>query len=120
MDEPTSVEPAKCGRQGYCESKESPDLHRLVDEAVEGLASCVFDDEHRPPVLAHQVQRQQRPRSVKVVLEFVFVCEAVDAIEGWMRCARYESVPGALNIIAPQFAKDAFGVFPQHFYRVIV
>jgi hypothetical protein len=88
-----------------------------VDKAVEGLSSCVFHDEHRPPVLAHEVQRPQRPRSVKVVLEFVFVCEPIDAFKGRMRCAvkdRYESVPFALSIIAPQSAEDTFSVFPQH------
>ena len=39
------------------------DLHRLPDEAIERLASCVVDHEHRLPALAQQFQWPQCPGS---------------------------------------------------------
>ena len=91
-------------RQGHCESQKSSDLHGLADKAIEGLASGVLDNQHRPPGLAHELHRPQRPRTVEVVLEFVFVCETIDALKRRMLSAGEdgcESIPMALIIIAP-------------------
>ncbi len=87
------------------------------DKAIEGLASRVLDNQHRPPALAYELHRPQRPRTVEVVLKFVFVCETIDALKRRMLSAGkngYESMRMALSIIAPYFAEDTFSVFPQH------
>jgi len=37
---------------------------RGADKTIEGLASCVLDNQHRPPALAHELHRPQCPRAV--------------------------------------------------------
>jgi hypothetical protein len=52
-----------------------------------------------------------------VIFEFVFVREAIDALEGWMTGADhggYERMPMTLGIVARHSAEDTFGVFPQN------
>ena len=108
VNESTSVEPAKCGRQRHGEPQKSSDLHRLADKAIEGLTSGVLDNQHRPPALAHELQWPQRPVGSEVVLEFVFAGETIDALERRMLGAGkdgYESVPVARGIIAPSLQK---------------
>ena len=46
VDEPASMELTECARQGHRKSEKLSDLHRLTDEAIERLASCVVDNEH--------------------------------------------------------------------------
>ena len=96
MDEPASVELTECAGQGHCESEKLSDLHRLADEAIERLASCVVDNQHGLPAFAHELQWPQCPRAVQVLSKFVFVCEAIDALERRVLSAGkdgYESVP---------------------------
>jgi hypothetical protein len=117
MDEPTSVELAKCARQAHSEAEKLADLDGLANKVIEGFTSAVLDTEHRAPSFAHKFHGPQRPRSVKVVLKFVFVGETIDALKRPMLGAAeagYESVPVALGIVAPQSAKDTIGVLPQH------
>ena len=122
MNESTSVEPAKCGRQRHGEPEKSSDLHGLADKAIEGLTSGVLDNQHRPPALAHELHWPQRPVGSEVVLEFVFVGETIDALERRMLGAGKdgdERVPIARSTIAPESAKGTSGVLPQHLYRVV-
>ena len=67
VDQPASVELPDCAGQRHGESEELSDLHRLPDEAIERLASCVVDHQHRLPALAHEFHRPQCPRTVQVV-----------------------------------------------------
>ena len=78
------------------------DLHRLPDEAIERLATCVIDHEQRLPALAHQFKRPQCPRTVQVASEFVFVRESIDALQRRVLGSGrdgYERVPLALSIM---------------------
>src|SRR5262249_28429541 len=59
--------------------------------------------------------------AIEVVLELVFVCEAIDALECWMCGADvrgYERIPGVFRI-RTQPAEDALGAFPQHLHEVV-
>ena len=104
VDEPTSMELTECAGQGDCESEKLPDLHRLTDEAIERLASCVVDNEHGLPAFANELHWPQCPRAVQVLSKFVFVCEAIDALERRRLSAGMdwnERVPAAVSTIAP-------------------
>jgi len=94
----------------------------LNDEAVEGLASCVFDDEHRPPVLAHEVQRPHGPRAIQLILQAVFVGEAIEArgrgvLRGGLN--NQHRAPVVVIAQAPPSAEDAFAVLPQNLTAAI-
>ena len=122
VNEPASMELTECARQRHSESEKPSDLHGLADEAIERLASCVVDDQHRPPALAHELHRPQCPRAIQVVLELVFVDEAIDALERGMLGAGKdgdESVPVARGTIPPESAEGTSGVLPQHLHRVV-
>ena len=122
VNESTSVEPAKCGRQRHGEPEKSSDLHGLADKAIKGLTSGVLDNQHRPPALAHELHWPQRPRGSEGILEFVFVGETIDALERRMLRAGKdgdERVPIARGTVAPESAKGTSGVLPQHLYRVV-
>ena len=67
------MEAANCGRQRDGEPEKTLDLHGLADEAIEGLTSDVLDNQHRPPVLAHEIHWPQPPVASDGVPEFVFV-----------------------------------------------
>ena len=104
MNQPTSVELPDCAGQRRGDSEERSDLHRLPDEAIERLAACVVDHEHRLPALADEFQWPQRPGTIQVALKSVFVRETIDAGESWMRTGRidgYERVPLALSDVPP-------------------
>ena len=117
VDQPASVELAKCAGQGHGEPEELSDLHRLPDEAIEGRASRVIDNQHRLSALAHQFHWPQCPRGIQVLSKFVFVREAIEALERRMLSAGrdgYERVPIAVGIIPPKSAERTAGFSPQH------
>ena len=57
VDEPTSVKLAESGGQGHREPEEASDLHRLANEAIQGLTTGVVDNQHRPAAFAHEFHR---------------------------------------------------------------
>ena len=95
VNQPTSVELPDCAGQRRGDSEERSDLHRLPDEAIERLAACVVDHEHRLPALAQQFQWPQCPGTVQIALKFVFVRQPIGAL-GCRMCStgsdRYEGV----------------------------
>ncbi len=122
MDQTASVELADGAGQGHGEPEELSDLHRLPDETIEGFATSVIDNQHRLPALAHQLQRPQRPGTIQVGLESVFVREAIDTLKGGMLGAGrdgYEGVRLATGAIPPELAESTAGVSPQHVERVV-
>jgi hypothetical protein len=91
-----------CTAQSHGEAKELPDLHRLPDEAIERLATCVINREQRVPALADQLKRPQCPGIVQVASEFVLVRESIDAFQSRVLGSGrdgYERVPLALSIM---------------------
>ena len=122
VNQPTSVEPPDCAGQRRGDSEERSDLHRLPDEAIERLAACVVDHEHRLPALAPQFQRPQCPGTVQIALTFVFVREAIDVPEGRVFNAGRdgnERVRLALSFTARESAERTSAVSPQHLQRVV-
>jgi hypothetical protein len=76
----------------------------LTGEAIERLASCVVDNEHALPAFAYERHWLQGPRAVQVLSKFVFVCEAIEALERRMLSPGmdgYERVPTAVSNIPP-------------------
>ena len=112
-----------CTAQSHGEAKELPDLHRLPDEAIERLATCVINDEQRLSTIANQFKRPQCPCTVQVASEFVFVRESIDALQSrvlgnfrdW-----YERVLRARSMMLAEPAKNTSGVTPQHLYGVVL
>ena len=91
-------------RRGRCKPEKLSDLHRLTGEAIERLASCVIHNEHVLPAFAYELHWLQGPRAVQVLSKFVFVCEAIDALERRRLSAGmdgYERVPTAVSNIPP-------------------
>jgi hypothetical protein len=78
------MEAAKRGRKRDRDPQELSDRHGPPDQPIERFASCVFDSQHRLPALAHKVDGSQRPRSVEIILECIFVLESSDALERLM------------------------------------
>ena len=69
-----------------------------------GVASGVLDNQHRLSALAREIHWPHCPRGVQVLSKFVFVCEAIDALEGRVLSAGRdgdERVPAAVGIIPP-------------------
>src|SRR6185436_4475903 len=104
VDEPPSMKLTECGGQGHCKSEKPSDLYRLMGETIERLASCVVDNEHALPAFAYELHWLQCPRAVQVLSKFVFVCEAIEALELRMLSAgmdRYERVRAHASNIPP-------------------
>ena len=81
VNQPTSVEPAKCGGQSYCESQKLPDLHRFADEAIEGLAAWYSTTSIVRPRSRTNSKGRNAHAASRQVLEFVFVRQSIDALE---------------------------------------
>ena len=79
-----------CGTQRHGEPEKSFDLHGLADKAIEGLASDVLDNQHRPPALAHEFHRPQRPVGSEGIPEFVFAGQTSEALERRVLRARQD------------------------------
>jgi hypothetical protein len=85
-----------------CQPEKTTEFHWMADRASERLASGVGDNERRLPGFAHQLQWPQRPLTIEVVPEFVFVREAIDTLERSVRGSAddgYERVPMAPEIV---------------------
>jgi hypothetical protein len=89
----------------------------VPNKAIKPLLSPEIDNQHRTPTVAYQFQGTDCPVIFKVVLQFVFVFEAIDAFRRRMLAGgegRRESVPVATNFVPGDPAKNAFTVPPQY------
>jgi hypothetical protein len=65
----------------------------------------------------HKLQRSHRPRIVQMVLQRVFVSEAIEAVTGRvLRSGEHNQhrVPVAVVAIAPSPAEDTIAVLPRY------
>jgi hypothetical protein len=86
-------------------------------EVVEWHLIVVLKQKHGLPTLTHKLQWPDGPRTVEVVLQSVFVCEAIDAARRRMlQRGKHgqEFVPGDISAYSPDLAIDAITVLPQH------
>ena len=67
-------------RRGHTDgqTQEASDLHGCVKLFVERLANRILKHQHGLAGYAHEVERPQCPRAVKLILQFKFVSEAIE------------------------------------------
>ena len=67
------------GRGGIdCKAKERTDFHRLAEKSLERLATGILKEEQGPTISAHKIERPDGPGCVKLILQTVFVSQAVE------------------------------------------
>src|SRR5690242_3681650 len=88
----------------------------MADKATQGLTSRVLNDQHRPPVLAHEFHWPQRPSAIEVFPQRVFVCETTDARRRRVLSrgrSGHERISFALFAITQNPAEAPLPVLPQ-------
>ena len=75
------------------EAQEAPHLHRRAEQPVERLAARILEHQHGPTVFAHELQRPRRPCAVQLILQPIFVSEAIE--DGRWRVLRGGRAPPA-------------------------
>ena len=98
------------------EAQEASHLHRRAEQPVERLAAGILQHQHGPAAVADELQRPHRPRPVQLVLQAVFVSQAIQG----RRCRMLRGgqhgqhgVPVAVGARAPCPAEHAVAVLPQ-------
>jgi hypothetical protein len=105
------------GRSGTdCKAQERTDLHRLAYKSLERLATRILKKEQGPTLSAHKIERPDRPGRVKLILQIVFVSEAVeDSRRGLLRDRHDDQnrPKAAASVTTPPAAECMLGVLPQ-------
>ena len=100
------------------ETQEAPDLQGGAEQPLERLETAdVLEHQHRAAAIAHDLQRPDRPRSVQLFLQSVFVGEAIEARARRVRSDGQDDqdgAPAAVLTQTPPSAEDAFAVLPQN------
>ena len=79
VDEAALVELAERRRDADGEAQEASHFHGRAEQPVERLAARILEHQHGPTAFAHELQRPHRPRPVELILQPVFVSEAIEA-----------------------------------------
>ena len=79
VDEASLVHPPECHGERYCDAEELRRFQRSPGKPVERLAAGIFEHQHGATAVAHELKGARRPRSVQLILQFVFVGEAIEA-----------------------------------------
>ena len=122
VDEPGLVDLAQGDRDADGEVQEASHLHRRAEQPLERLAALILQHQHGPAAVADELQRPRRPGSVQLVLQSIFVGQAIEG--GRCRMLRggqhgQHGVPAAIGIQAPPTAEDAVAVLPQDLEVVV-
>ena len=78
VDEAALVRLAQRGGDADREAQEASHLHGRAEQPLERLAARILEHQHRPTAFALKRQRPRRPAAVQLVLQFVFVGEAIE------------------------------------------
>ena len=116
VDEAALVKLAHSRGDSDCEAQEAPHVHGRAKQPVERVAVRILEHQHGPTALAHELQWSHRPRAVELVLQPIFVSEAIKAARGGMlRGGNHDKHggPGAVIRLAPSSAEDALAILPQ-------
>jgi len=79
MDEPALMELAQSRRNTDGEAQEVSHLDGHAEQPIERLAPLIVEHQHGPTAIVHEVQWAHRPCAIELILEFVFVAEAIEA-----------------------------------------
>ena len=79
VDEAALVKLAQSRRNRDGQAQEASYLHGLTEQTVERLAARILEHQHGPTGVAHEVQRPRRPCPVELILQLVFVREAIES-----------------------------------------
>ena len=105
------------GRGGIdCKAKERTDFHRLADKSLERLATGILKEEQGPTISAHKIERPDGPGCVKLILQIVFVSQAVEDSRRRLLRDRQDDQnrpKAAASLTTPPAAERMLGVLPQ-------
>jgi hypothetical protein len=79
VDEAALVELAQCRDNSSGQAQKVSHLHGDAEQQVERFAAWIFEHQHRPAAVAHELQRPHRPHLIQFILQSVFVGEAIKA-----------------------------------------
>ena len=100
------------------QAQEALDLQRRAEQPFQRLEIAdVLEHQHRAATIAHDIQGPDRPPSVQLFLQSVFVGEAIEARARRVRSGGQNDQDGApASVLAetPPSAEDAFVVLPQN------
>jgi hypothetical protein len=116
MDEAALVNLSKGRGETDGEGQEASQRHRLSEQPMERLAAGVLEHKQAAPTLAQQLQRPRGPRAGQLVLQSIFVSEAIEVRGCGGFCGENDHqhrYPAAVSAITPPAAEDAFAVLPQ-------
>ena len=96
-------------------AKERTDFHRLADKSLERLATGILEEEQGPTISAHKIERPDGPGCVKLILQIVFVSQAVEDSRRRVLRDRQcdQNRPKAVSLTAPPAAERMLGVLPK-------
>jgi hypothetical protein len=107
-------------RQGHggtdCKAQERTDFHRLADKSLERLATGILKEEQGPTISAHKIERPDGPSRVKLILQIVFVSQAVEDSRRGLLSDRQDDQnrpKAAASVTTPRAAERMLGVLPQ-------
>jgi hypothetical protein len=105
------------------ELQERSHRHRLTEQPLQRLATRVLQHKRGPTAFAPEFERPHRPRSVELILQSVFVGEALEDVGRRLLCGGQHGQHGAAIAIgarAPSSAEHAmFAVLPQDLETVV-
>ncbi len=123
VDEPPLMQPGDRRDQTERAVQEGPHRHRLTEQSLQQFATRVLQHQHGPTAFAHELQRPHRPRAVELILQFVFVSEAIDCVRWRVLRGGHHGQHGhavAIRAQAPPSAEHAMpAVFPQDLETVL-
>src|SRR5215475_2119856 len=79
MNQPALVKLAQSCCDGNRNTQEGSRLHGRAEQPFERLAARILEHQHGPARVAYELQRPHCPRRVELVLQLVFVREALEA-----------------------------------------
>ena len=79
VDEAALMELAQSRGNSDSQAQEASHLHGRAEQPVERLAARIIEHQHGPTGVAHELQRPHRPCAVELILQLVFVREAIEA-----------------------------------------
>src|SRR6516225_1757042 len=93
-----------------------------ADKALDRLAPGIVEHKHGLSALAHKRQRSHCPRFVQLVLQAVFVCQAIEAARRRPPSGGnhgQNSTPVTVGTLVPSSPEDTVAILPQHLEATI-